>query len=122
MSGPLKNNCDVFATNTQGCGVRMPSQQTFGAPFNAMGGGTFAQQWDETGAETSIRSCSLSLMLTTPTGMKTWFWPRGTEPADIVAKKPTSEGWGTPANRVDATGCPMWHFSHMHFVVSLRSS
>lgn len=51
-------------------------------------------------------------------GIATWFWPHGTEPADILAKKPTSEGWGTPANWVSAANCAMWHFSQLHFVVS----
>lgn len=68
------------------------------------------------------RSSSSTLIessaLTFAAGLRYYFWPHGSEPADIKAGKPTSEGWGLPQNYLSPENCPMWHFSQQHFVIN----
>jgi hypothetical protein len=46
ISGSLVSgtNCAVQQTNNEGCGVRAQQTNSFGAPFNANGGGVFASE------------------------------------------------------------------------------
>ena len=78
------SNCDVNAPDqaqNAGCSVSADSGLTFGAGFNAAGGGVYATQW--TSSEISI-----------------WFFPRGSTPGDIVAgtPNPSVDTWGAPAS------------------------
>lgn len=94
-----------------GCSVKMrgPSlQNSFGDDFNENGGGTFA-------------------MLRDHSGIKVWFWPRGSyRPGDLArAKKegtsrvdPTK--WGTPAASFPSSGCAMSHF--VGHVITINTS
>ena len=65
--------------NNQGCGQKLPDG-SFGSKFNKNGGGTFVAEWDKTGRKM----------------MRTWFFPTGQEPIDLVAKSPQPDMWGTP--------------------------
>lgn len=61
--------CDV--DGGIGCAVWDPLQQSFGAPFNANGGGWFAME-------------------RTDSFIKVWFWPRdGYPPADVLNNSPS---------------------------------
>ena len=65
--------------NNQGCGQKLPDG-SFGSKFNQNGGGTFVAEWDKTGRKM----------------MRTWFFPKGQEPIDLVAKSPQPDmrpGW-----------------------------
>jgi len=63
--------------NFVGCGVQSGSQSNFGTPFNANNGGTYAMQW-------------------TDTFIKTWFFPRGSEPPSLKCSAPDVTEFGTP--------------------------
>ncbi|KAL3442058.1 concanavalin A-like lectin/glucanase domain-containing protein [Aspergillus insuetus] len=60
-----------------GCGIKVPSPQSFGDGFNAAGGGAYATEW-------------------TSTGFKTWFFTRDAVPADITAGTPDPSSWPIP--------------------------
>lgn len=61
----------------QGLGVRSRDANTFGAPFNAGGGGVYATKW-------------------TSDGIQVWFFPRTSIPEDIRDGMPEPGGWGRP--------------------------
>jgi hypothetical protein len=63
--------------NFVGCGVNSGSSASFGSPFNANGGGTYAMQW-------------------TDTFIKTWFFPRGSEPKSLSCSAPDVTEFGIP--------------------------
>ena len=95
-------DCDV-ANVTQGknmgCGIRNPSPASFGAPFNAQGGGVVA---------TEVTAQAISI----------WFWPRGSVPADLAenSTKPDPMKWGTPVARY-AGDCDIpAHFKDLQIV------
>eukprot|EP00425_Heterocapsa_triquetra_P001183 CAMPEP_0195061356 /NCGR_PEP_ID=MMETSP0448-20130528/8319_1 /TAXON_ID=66468 /ORGANISM="Heterocapsa triquestra, Strain CCMP 448" /LENGTH=454 /DNA_ID=CAMNT_0040091909 /DNA_START=74 /DNA_END=1438 /DNA_ORIENTATION=+ len=106
------SNCDVKAQGqwaNQGCGQKGP-EGTTGAPFNAKGGGTFAMHWDP------------------DKGISTWFFPNGTEPADLTGdsiwgSSPKPWKWGRPYSHFDLQpkdgSCPKSHFRNMRLVFDL---
>ncbi|TLD37930.1 glycoside hydrolase family protein [Venturia nashicola] len=63
--------------NYVGCGIDSGSNAGFGDPFNAGNGGTYALQW-------------------TDTFIKTWFFPRGSEPDSFSCSAPDVSKFGTP--------------------------
>ncbi|KAE9988237.1 hypothetical protein EG327_003451 [Venturia inaequalis] len=63
--------------NSVGCSVDSGSNADFGDPFNAGNGGTYAMQW-------------------TDTFIKTWFFPRGSEPKSLSCSAPDVTEFGTP--------------------------
>ncbi|ESK86240.1 glycoside hydrolase family 16 protein [Moniliophthora roreri MCA 2997] len=84
LVGPT--NCAADQTANQGCGVRDTSSVSFGAPFNRNGGGAYAGE-------------------VTSQGVKIWFWPRGSIPADVEAGTPVPSTWGTPVANWAAGSC-----------------
>ncbi|KAF9882948.1 hypothetical protein FE257_004859 [Aspergillus nanangensis] len=60
-----------------GCGIKIPSPQSFGDGFNKAGGGVYATEW-------------------TANGLKTWFFGHDSVPADIAAGNPDPSGWPMP--------------------------
>ena len=73
-------DCDTNAPSQKknaGCAVVAKASNTFGAGFNAVGGGVYATEW-------------------TSSAIKIWFWPRAGIPADINAGKPDPNKWGQP--------------------------
>jgi hypothetical protein len=76
-------DCDVNAPNqptNAGCAVHDTSDLSFGAGFNAAGGGVYATEW-------------------TSNFIKIWFFPRDSIPSDVAAGTPQpSDAWGTPAS------------------------
>ena len=58
MSGTATGlNCDVNTDGNDGCGVQAPTADSFGPPFNAIGGGWYAME-------------------RTTTSISVWFWER----------------------------------------------
>lgn len=76
-------NCNAAGV---GCSVTAGSPTTFGAGFNAAGGGTYAMQWAST-------------------GIYVWFWQRGQVPADVLADAPNTGTWGEPLATFSGGGC-----------------
>lgn len=73
-------NCAYYqgGGNGVGCGVVDPRNTSYGAGFNAIGGGVYAMQW-------------------TSDFIKVWFFPRDGIPADVTNKTPDPSSWGLPA-------------------------
>ena len=102
----ITSNCDVNAAGqgrNQGCGIQNPGQPSAGSKMNGVGGGTIATLWDAT-------------------GIKSWFFPRGSVvPADIAARtisRPGEAAWGKPyaAFGFGKDTCPATHF-HDHQII-----
>lgn len=74
-------DCDSN-TSPIGCSVIGPDN-SYGAPFNANGGGIYAMEW-------------------TSELINIYFFPRDSIPADITAGTPDPTGWGTPAANFDS--------------------
>ncbi|RDB28980.1 putative glycosidase C21B10.07 [Hypsizygus marmoreus] len=91
-------NCAALTTGNQGCGIRAPTSNSFGAGFNANGGGTYAMQWDSS-------------------GIAVYFFPRGSQPADITAEVPRPETWGAAQARWPADGCDPFKFFNNHHAI-----
>ena len=100
ISGTLvaQTNCAAYATGNQGCGMRASDLKSFGAAFNANGGGTYAMVWDTT-------------------GVAIYFWESGTVPADLSAGTPVPEGWAAPMARWPASTCDPFKFFKGHSVI-----
>eukprot|EP00192_Tetraselmis_astigmatica_P024947 CAMPEP_0117664464 /NCGR_PEP_ID=MMETSP0804-20121206/9234_1 /TAXON_ID=1074897 /ORGANISM="Tetraselmis astigmatica, Strain CCMP880" /LENGTH=378 /DNA_ID=CAMNT_0005471699 /DNA_START=225 /DNA_END=1358 /DNA_ORIENTATION=+ len=79
-AGNSAAECSVTARTqwpNQGCGQSLP-RGTMGAAFNEEGGGVYVMDWSES-------------------GIKVYFFPRGTVPEDVEAGRPSpNESWGTP--------------------------
>ncbi|CAK9039163.1 Probable glycosidase C21B10.07 [Durusdinium trenchii] len=103
-------NCWVKAPqefSNQGCGQKLP-EASFGPAFNKNGGGTFVAEWENHElAETKQ-----------PKMMRTWFFPKGQEPIDLVAKAPQPDLWGTPNSyfTLEKRWCTADHFKNMKMV------
>lgn len=90
-------NCASAETNNQGCGVTSSLRNDYGVGYNAQGGGIHAMVWDA------------------DEGIKSWFFPRSSAPADIAAGKPDPTGWGEPQGSWPATDCDpnTFFFNHV---------
>ncbi|KAK0198988.1 endo-1,3(4)-beta-glucanase [Armillaria mellea] len=88
-------NCAAAETSNQGCGVRSPSDVSFGAAFNNNGGGVYAMNWDDE-------------------GIKVYFWPKGSVPSDVDAGTPVPDRWGTPMANWPSTACNSSKYFYQH--------
>ncbi|KAL6305235.1 concanavalin A-like lectin/glucanase domain-containing protein [Sparassis latifolia] len=109
-------NCDANANFNQGCGVSFP-YGSYGAPFNAAGGGYFV------------------VVRTQQDGVRIWFWARNdaATPAEVINPAPAALGllgpptispdpsWGTPSAifPVGSTCDYDSHFNAHQFVFDL---
>ncbi|KAF9454982.1 glycoside hydrolase family 16 protein [Macrolepiota fuliginosa MF-IS2] len=91
-------DCAAANTGNQGCGIRASANNSFGAAFNTNGGGIYAMRWDST-------------------GVAVYFFPRGSEPADIIAGKPQPDSWGAAQARWPATSCDPFGFFNNHHAI-----
>ncbi|CAE6447912.1 unnamed protein product [Rhizoctonia solani] len=82
----LATDCSAFSDNNAGCGLINDSAASFGAPFNAVGGGVFASRWDSN-------------------GIWIWFFHRYTIPNDITNKVPNPALWGKPTALLSNSSC-----------------
>ena len=113
------------AVARRGCGVH-GGNNTMGAPFNAMGGGVYALEWDAS----------------SDGHFAAWYWPHGGEPDELRSRASESSGsaaaaasraldvdaatvdtaeWGKPYAYFqlgDAT-CPTTHFANMSISFTL---
>jgi hypothetical protein len=101
------DNCDVKTPGqweNQGCSQKGP-MNSWGQPFNAQGGGTYAAEWDPDAEH-----------------IRTWFWPAGMEPSDLTGHLPMPETWGTPFSyfSLKKGTCDSNHFKNMRLVFTLN--
>ncbi|KAI0755388.1 hypothetical protein C8Q80DRAFT_1117777 [Daedaleopsis nitida] len=99
------NNCDTAATDNAGCGVKAPSENSYGAAFNSAGGGWYATE-------------------RTNSFIKIWFWSRGEDdvPADVRngATSINTDDWGTPFAYFPSQTCNIAdHFGEHNLVINL---
>ncbi|KAN0091572.1 glycoside hydrolase family 16 protein [Tylopilus felleus] len=99
------NNCDVYATDNAGCGVRFADSNSFGHNFNIIGGGWYAIE-------------------RTSTYISIYFWERGSSSVPSEVKQPGGtvhpSTWGTPAAYFDNTNCDFAaHFGPMNIIINL---
>ncbi|QRV90995.1 glycoside hydrolase family 16 protein [Ceratobasidium sp. AG-Ba] len=94
----LASDCSAFADNNAGCGLINDSAASFGAPFNAVGGGVFASRWDNN-------------------GVWIWFFHRSTIPNDIIQNTPTPELWGKPTALLSNSSCAPNRYFWDHQIV-----
>lgn len=105
--GVAATNCFVNATGqfpNQGCAQVGPADSA-GTTFNSAGGGTFAAEWDPDMQR--IRS---------------WFWPMGSEPADVLRRQPDPDTWGTPYSFFSLAPdvCAAEHLANMRLVLNVN--
>ena len=86
------NNC----VGNIGCQVQDPRAQSYGTAFNANGGGIYATEW-------------------TSNHIQMWFWPRGTEPANVHTT-PDPSTWGTPMSNFQGSCNIDAHFMNHNMV------
>ncbi|KAK4696153.1 hypothetical protein P7C71_g1722, partial [Lecanoromycetidae sp. Uapishka_2] len=93
-------NCDVNATGQKknaGCGIIAKDTNTFGAGFNAIGGGVYATEW-------------------TDEAIQIWFFPRSSIPADITSNTPDTSKWETPLSHFCGNCDIKSHFQNMNII------
>lgn len=73
----LAADCDAAMNSNAGCGILDFDTRSYGAGLNNSGGGVFATLWNDD-------------------GVRIWFFPRDSVPADITAKSPDPSTWGSP--------------------------
>ncbi|KAL7420349.1 hypothetical protein Q5752_005319 [Cryptotrichosporon argae] len=94
------SNCDS-STGGSGCSIVSNSNVTYGANFNAAGGGVFAMLWDGN-------------------GIRIWNFARAYVPGDITSGSPQPAGWGTPVAAWDASTCdPGTFFQAQELVMNI---
>ncbi|GAB7341941.1 hypothetical protein MBLNU457_g0244t2 [Dothideomycetes sp. NU457] len=74
------DNCYIYAdgqTANAGCQIQTSNTATYGAGFNAVGGGVYAMEW-------------------TTEAISVYFFQRGSIPSDISSGNPNPAGWGEP--------------------------
>jgi len=83
-----------------GCGI-VGNPNSYGAPFNAGGGGVFVTEW-------------------TQGFIRMFYFPRGRSPADLNSASPNPSGWGLPfAHFTLDSECPASHFKDHTMVINL---
>ncbi|KAF8635427.1 hypothetical protein AX15_000416 [Amanita polypyramis BW_CC] len=88
---PVLNNCNVYATNNAGCGVKLADQRSYGQSFNNNGGGWYAVE-------------------RTSEFIKVWFWSRAASaPSDVRngGGSVDTDNWGVPAAYFPDNSCPI---------------
>ncbi|KAH6884743.1 glycoside hydrolase family 16 protein [Coprinopsis sp. MPI-PUGE-AT-0042] len=99
---PVSLNC-----YNGGCNVRLPTQNSYGAPFNAIGGGWYAME----------RQADF---------IKVWFWPRTSTTVPATVKTPTNgevftEHWGTPSALFNSESCDLAaKFAENNIIINLN--
>lgn len=90
-----QGNCE----GNQGCGQESKDTKTYGAGFNAIGGGIYAMEWQSE-------------------SIKIFFFPRtGTIPEDIDSDSPNTASWPAPQAEFAGSGCNIdQHFKNHQIV------
>ncbi|KAK8035046.1 glycoside hydrolase family 16 protein [Apiospora rasikravindrae] len=96
----LQNDCFNETNSNAGCGVQ-GNDASYGATYNAAGGGIMAMEWRNE-------------------GIRMWQFGRSSIPADITSKKPDPSTWGIAAADFPNTGCSMdSHFRNQSIIANI---
>ncbi|KAI8990389.1 concanavalin A-like lectin/glucanase domain-containing protein [Trametes punicea] len=87
------SDCSSGANSSVGCTVQETQPNSFGAGFNANGGGAWAAQFDVS-------------------GIFIWFWSRANIPSDVTSDTNSidTSSWGTPSAAWPASSCNISEF------------
>ncbi|KAJ3509319.1 hypothetical protein NLJ89_g5285 [Agrocybe chaxingu] len=95
-------DCNWLVNGNAGCGVRFPTGNSYGPPFNNNGGGWYVIE-------------------RTPTYIKVWFWARndGSVPAEVRngLGQVNPNNWGVPAAYFPDTSCRIPNFFQEHNII-----
>ena len=93
-------NCDSATGGNSGCGV-IGDENSYGEAMNNRGGGVYALE---------LRDA----------GIRAWFFPSGTVPADITAENPDPSTWGIALADFPSTKCDIAsHFRNLSIIVNI---
>lgn len=98
-------DCNAAVNGNTGCGVRLPTQNSYGPAFNSAGGGWYAIERNNN-------------------FIKAWFWARndGSVPAEVRngAGSVNTDSWGTPVAYFPNTSCNIaTHFNAHNIIINL---
>lgn len=97
-----------------GCTVFDRDPTSYGAGFNAAGGGVFAVLFAETGCAFLVPRPQASprayLAHPPPRSISIWRWPRAQVPTDVKRGWPKWQLWGTPVAAWDGATCDTRQF------------
>ncbi|KAG8864259.1 hypothetical protein FRB96_006080 [Tulasnella sp. 330] len=91
-------DCNTAVNNNEGCAVTDQSYSSSGATLQAIGGGVYAMQWDDT-------------------GISVWFFPRPTVPNDVTDLNPDPTTWGEPMAYLSPDDCDVVSHFADHVIV-----
>ncbi|KAF8636312.1 hypothetical protein AX17_003632 [Amanita inopinata Kibby_2008] len=104
LGTPLQLDCNTQVNSNAGCGVLFPTTNSYGPPFNSIGGGWYALE-------------------RTNQQIRVWFWPRnGAVPSDVSSGSSTvnPDNWGTADALFPATSCNIAsHFDAHNIIINL---
>ncbi|KAG0155593.1 hypothetical protein PDIDSM_2765 [Penicillium digitatum] len=93
-------NCDHATDGNSGCGV-IGDETSYGEAMNNRGGGVYALE---------LRDA----------GIRAWFFPRASIPADITAGNPDPSTWGMALADFPSTNCDIAsHFRNLSIIVNI---
>ncbi|CAE7159609.1 unnamed protein product, partial [Symbiodinium pilosum] len=104
--GNKAKDCYVKAPgeySNQGCGQKQPDG-SWGRALNQAGGATWAAEWDPDNKY-----------------IRTWFFPRGKVPRDLLERRPVPASWGIPTSffSLQPNDCSANHFERMRMVFDI---
>lgn len=100
LAGQHALNCDAHATNAQGCGFRSSQNVSAGIGANWDKGGVYALSWADD-------------------GIKAWFFPRKSVPADLAKRQPVPTSWRKPDMFISPNTCnPNTYFKDLGIVIN----
>jgi len=94
----LGQQCASSSGSNSGCAYQQNDTRSFGAGFNAAGGGVFAHLWNSD-------------------GITFWFFARDEIPSDITSGNPDPTTWGEAAAIFPNTGCDIASHFYDHSIV-----
>ncbi|KAF8637634.1 hypothetical protein AX17_002703 [Amanita inopinata Kibby_2008] len=90
--------CGSSGTDNRGCGFLDGDTRSYGHHFNLVGGGVFVHLWDSN-------------------GIKMWHFARPEIPADITARQPNPDAWGSPVAFWSSKTCDFTSHFFDHILV-----
>lgn len=94
----MGTTCASSGGSNAGCGFRDRDTRTYGRAFNDVAGGVYAHLWNSK-------------------GIKMWHFARTEIPADITARVPNPDSWGSPVAFWSSKTCDMNKYFYEHALV-----
>lgn len=97
-SNLISSDCQTYPDDNRGCAFLDPDTSSYGAGFNAVGGGVVAHEWNED-------------------HIRVWHIPRDRIPKDIKAQNPNPTSWGEPAAEWSSKYCDIEKATMQHALI-----